>query len=158
LANYRHLEFESEAPPPTSEEIAAIESELGSVLPSDFREFLEVANGAYLDYSIDVRTSETEEPLCFCGIFSTHGDEPETFLGELKSFRELWQLPTAILPFARDGGGSCVFLDLTPDGGGAIVAFIEGLPGWAGLTQASGFVRLADSFREYVDKLYREPD
>jgi cell wall assembly regulator SMI1 len=158
MANYRHLEFESEALPPTPEEIAAIESQLGSVLPSDFREFLQVANGAYVDYSIDVRTPETEEPLSFCGIFSTHGDDSETFLGELKAFRELWQLPPAILPFARDGGGSYAFLDLTPKGAGAVVAFIEGLPGWTHHTQTSGFVRLAGSFSEYVDKLYREPD
>jgi len=158
LANYRHLEFESEGPPPTPEEIAAIESALGSVLPSDVREFLQVANGAYVDYSITVRTPETEEPVCFCGIFSTQGDELESFLGELKAFREHWRLPPAILPFARDGGGSYVFLDLTPEGGGAVVTFIEGLPGWTGLTQTSGLVRLADSFSDYVDKLYREPD
>ncbi len=46
-----------------------------------------------------------------------------------------------------------VFLDLSPSGNGRVVAFVEGLPAWAGLPTESAFVELAKSFDEYVAKL-----
>lgn len=95
------------------------------------------------------------EPLCFCGIFSTGEGEfcDETFVGEIRAAREYQKVPPRVLPFARDGGGSIAYLDLSAEGRGRVVAFVEGLPAWAGLRTESNFIELASSFDAYVEKL-----
>ncbi|MBI1889933.1 MAG: SMI1/KNR4 family protein [Burkholderiales bacterium] len=153
---YRHLAIEGAKPPPTESQLRVIEDELGAKLPLSFKEYLNVANGGYLEYMIDVPIGTGQiEGLSFCGLFSadigTFCDE--TFVGEIRSGREYTKIPKGVLPFARDGGGSIVYLDLTSEGNGRVVAFVEGLPGWAGKRTESAFVQLASSFDEYVDKL-----
>jgi hypothetical protein len=108
-SRYRHLAVEQAKPAPTELQLAAIETLLGANLPASFRDFLRVANGGYLPYSIDVPTgSGKTEPLCFSGIFSADERESghETFVGEFQSAREYAIIPQSVLPFARDGGGS----------------------------------------------------
>jgi hypothetical protein len=120
-------------------------------------EFLAVANGGYVEYAIDIATDDGgTEALSFCGIFSTNEGTfcDETFVGEIRAGREYMKIPQGVLPFARDGGGSMVYLDLSPEGQGRVVAFVTGMPAWAGRRQESGFVTLASSFDEYVEKLY----
>jgi hypothetical protein len=55
-----------------------------------------------------------------CGLFSA--DEGTfcdgTFVGEIRSAREYVKIPQGVLPFARDGGGSVVYLDLSLEGNG----------------------------------------
>jgi hypothetical protein len=153
---FRHLAIERARPAPTEEQLAAIEDLLGAPLPASFRQFLQVANGGYLEYVIDVPFGDGKsEPLSFCGIFSTEdGDFCDgTFVGEIRSSREYQKIPPGVLPFARDGGGSMVYLDLSPDGDGRVVAFVEGLPEWTGLRTQSDYIDLASSFDEYVDQL-----
>ncbi len=109
-----------------------------------------------MEYVIDVPTGTGQvEGLSFCGLFSadigTFCDE--TFIGEIRSGREYAKITKGVLPFARDGGGSVVYLDLTPQGNGRVVAFVEGLPGWAGKRTESTFIEVASSFDEYVNKL-----
>ena len=158
FAVFRHLAIEGPQSPPTPEELRAIEALLGAELPASFVEFLHVANGGYLEYVIDVPTeSGGSEELSFCGIFATRSDEPvpyETFLYEIQAARETARVPEGVLPFARDGGGSAVFLDLTPEGAGRVVAFVMGLPAWTGSKRhVSAFIPVADSFDDYVAKL-----
>jgi cell wall assembly regulator SMI1 len=158
---FRHLAIERAKPAPTAADIEAIEALLGASLPASFRAYLEVANGGYLDYSIDVDVGGGRmESLSFCALFSADlgKSNGETFVGEIRSCRECMKIPVGVLPFARDGGGSMVFLDLSPDGGGAVVAFIEGLPAWTGRRAASAFVKIASSFDDYVDKLQIDRD
>lgn len=155
-ARFRHLAIERAKPPPTREQLAVIEDLLGAPLPVSFREFLQVANGAYLEYVIDVPFGDGKsEPLSFCGIFSAkEGDFcDETFVGEIRSSREYQKIPPAVLPFARDGGGSMVYLDLSSEGNGRVVAFVEGLPEWTGRRTESEYIEVASSFDEYVSKL-----
>ena len=61
--------------------------------------------------------------------------------------------PRALLPFAQDGCGSSVFLDLTPEGRGSVLAFVRGLPSWTGLRSDSVWLPLAESFDAYVSML-----
>jgi hypothetical protein len=153
---FRHLAIERTKPPPTEGQILAIETLLGAPLPASFRDFLQVANGGYLDYVVDVPVGDGQsEELCFCSIFSADEGNfcDETFLGEIRSARQYQKIPPGVLPFARDGGGSAVYLDLSPQGRGRVVAFVEGLPEWTGLRTQSAFIELAASFDEYVDKL-----
>lgn len=153
---YRHLAIEGAKSPPSDSQLRAIEDELGAKLPPSFREYLNSANGGYLEYVIDVPTGTGQvEWLSFCGLFSadigTFCDE--TFIGEIRSGREYTKIPKGVLPFARDGGGSIVYLDLTQNGNGRVVAFVEGLPGWAGKRTESVFIEVASSFDEYMNKL-----
>ena len=156
IRRFRSLAIEQVMPSPSTDQIGAIEALLGVALPASFKEFLNVANGAYLEYVIDIPgASGSIEKFKFCGIFSTeqgtYGDE--TFVGETRSQREIARIPVAVLPFARDGGGSIVYLDLTPKGAGRIIAYIHGLPPWAGARQESALVELAPSFDSYIERL-----
>lgn len=160
-SRYRHLAIERAKPAPTDTQLAAIENLLGARLPASFRDFLRVANGGYLEYVVDVHMgSGKTEPLCFGGLFSA--DEGTfcdgTFVGEIRSAREYVKIPQGVLPFARDGGGSVVYLDLSLEGNGRVVAFVIGLPEWTGLRTESAFIELASSFDEYVAKLRIDRD
>jgi hypothetical protein len=153
---FRHLAIERAQPAPTDSQLAAIEELLGAPLPASFREFLQVANGANLEYTVDVPVGDgRSEGHSFCGIFSAdEGDSgDETFIGEIRAAREDQKIPPGVLPFARDGGGSVAYLDLSPAGGGRVVAFVEGLPEWAGSRTESALIELAPSFDEYVSLL-----
>ena len=155
-SRFRHLAIERAKPAPTEAELAEIEALLGASLPVSFRDFLQVANGGYLEFVIDVPLGDGKtEPLSFCGVFSTEDGDfcDETFVGEIRAAREYQRIPPGVLPFARDGGGSIVYLDLTDQGRGRVVAFVEGLPPWAGKRTESAFVEVASSFDEYVEKL-----
>ena len=157
---YRHLKIFGAKGAPTSNEIREIEALLEAKLPDDFLEFLNLANGGYFDFCIDI----DNDSLSFGDVYQTGRDSNGnyghgTFIGEIRADREnIFQIPKKILPFARDGGGSCVFLDLTEEGDGRVVAFIQGLPEWTGKAQEDQFVELAPSFGEYVDLLYECPD
>ena len=158
---FRHLAIERAKPPPTNAQLAAIEALLGASLPASFREFLQVAHGGFLEYVVDVPFGNGKsEPLSFCSIFSAEDGDfcDETFVGEIRSGRQYVKLPPGVLPFARDGGGSMVYLDLSPEGHGRVVAFVEGLPAWTGLRSESTFVELASSFDAYVNKLRIDRD
>jgi len=160
-SRYRHLAIKRAKPPPTESQLAVIETLLGAHLPASFRDFLRVANGGYLEYVIDVATgSGKTEPLCFGHLFSADKGTfcDRTFVGEIRTAREYQKVPQGVLPFARDGGGSLVYLDLSSKGNGRVIAFVIGLPEWTGSRTESAFIELASSFDEYVAKLRIERD
>lgn len=149
---FRHLVIEEAQAPPTLGEIEAIEAELGARLPASFVEYLTAANGGYLEYTVDVTMANGKtEQLSFCSLFSSRPTPRAcSFVDEIRNARELIQAPPGVLPMARDGGSSMLYLDLSPEGKGRVVAYIQGLPEWAGLRTESGFTELAKSFDEYI--------
>lgn len=154
---YRNLAIGRAQLAPSDAEVAAVEDLLGAVLPESFKDFLQVANGGNIDYMVDVPMGNGKtEALSFSALFSTGGGKPgdETFLGEIRLLREHMKIPKGVLPIARDGGGSLLFLDLSPQGNGRVIAFVLGLPEWTGLRTESAFLEIAKSFDEYIDKLY----
>ncbi|APA68476.1 SMI1/KNR4 family protein [Janthinobacterium sp. 1_2014MBL_MicDiv] len=157
---YRHLALDGARPAPTAQEIAAIEALLEAPLPPAFLAFLQVANGAYFDYTCDVPDGEGGvEKMGFNTFFSAdEGDFcDETLVGEIRAARKHMSMPAQILPFARDGGNSMVFLDLTAEGGGRVMGYVQELPGWTG-RRAHGFIELAPSFDAWLDSLYIDRD
>src|SRR6185436_10198536 len=152
---YRHLAIEHAKAPPSESQLHAIEDELGAELPLSFKQYLDVANGGYLEYIIDVPTGTGNSRPFHSVVFSADTGTfcDETFVGEIRSGRDYTKIPKRILPFARDGGGSIVYLDLSSAGNGRVVAFVEGLPSWASKRTGPAFIELASSFDEYVDKL-----
>lgn len=96
-----------------------------------------------MNYCIEI--AEVKDVLSFSSIFSTkksnnYGNPYNTFIYEILECRKLFQIPKEVVPFAVDGGGSLIFLDLTEKGNGQIVAFIHGLPEWTGRASTDIFV------------------
>ena len=156
---YRQLKVFDSKPPPTNEEIREVEELLEAKLPADYREFLRVANGGSVEFCVDV----DNETFVFGDVYRAGKDDSGahgygTLIGEIGSARECFSTPRQVLPFAGDGGGSFVFLDLTAAGNGRVVAFVHGLPEWAGGSPEDRFVEVARSFSEYIDLHYECPD
>jgi hypothetical protein len=69
------------------------------------------------------------------------------------------RFPRQVVPFARDGDGSAVCLDLTGKGRGRVVAYVLGLPAGTGCGQADALVTVAPDFERYLAALeYDERD
>jgi hypothetical protein len=128
--------------------------------PADFLEFLSVANGGFFEFCIDV----DGETLSFGDVYQTGKDSSGSYgfgtvVGEIGQARKGFiDIPRQVFPFARDGGGSYVFLDLTEEGNGRVIAFIHGLPEWTGKSPDDRFVEIAPSFSEYIEMHYECPD
>lgn len=157
--SYRHLAFEPALPAPAPADIAAIEAELGAALPASLLDFLQAANGAVIEYSCNVPLPDGgSEQLSFASWFAagdpdtaTPGDE--TLLGELRLARQDLEFPALMLPLARDGGDSMLYLDLSAEGGGRVLAWVRELPAWTG-RRAQGLHQLAPSLDAYLNQLY----
>lgn len=163
VTKYRHVAIEGFRGSPDPAEIRAVERELGTSLPRAYREFLDVANGGRLHYSINVATLGGSEVLTFSRLFYAgknryggYTDGDETLLGELRLHRRSLGIPRLVLPFADDGGGSYVYLDLRTAGAGPVKAHVHGLPRWAGGSERDELVDLAPDFDSFVDLLFLE--
>lgn len=154
---YRHIAIDEAKAAPTPAQIAAIETELQASLPASFLEFLQVANGGEIDYYCDVPDGRGGfEQMSFPGLFNAdEGDFcDETLVGEIRAARKHMDMPEKILPFARDGGDSMLFLDLSDEGQGRVLAHIRELPAWTGPRAPAGLMVLAPSFDAYIASLY----
>jgi hypothetical protein len=151
---FRHLLIEDPDDPPTEDEIRAIERKLKAKLPTDFLDFLDVANGGQLsNYHVIVPLEPKPEKMGFGGIFTTKGNGLNSFLGGLEMHRSpkyIFEIPEKVLPFAM-GGNSFLYLDLRNENLSAVLAFVEGLPAWTGRHQHNTLVKLADKFTDYID-------
>nr|AGC71470.1 hypothetical protein [uncultured bacterium A1Q1_fos_91] len=153
-SRYRHLAIERAEPPPTRVELLRLQWFLGARLPASYRAFLEVGNGGEVDYVVDVPLAcGGHESLSFSSFFSTHGTTFGSLLFEAKAAREYAKAPKGVLPIARSGGSSMLCLDLSTEGNGRVMAFVQGLPAWTGLREQSHYTELAESFDAYVGLL-----
>lgn len=151
---YRNLLFDDTNPPASDADISAVECELGVSLPDDYKAFLTSCNGGYLDYDILIRFDKgRSEYLSFSSLYKVAPDDDwECNPFELKQARRQQGYPdTGVIPIARDGGSSVLYLDLRE--GCRVIAFIHGLPEWTGLRQDDAWVVVAGSFEEYLDQL-----
>ena len=161
VTKYRHVAIEGFRGSPEPAEIRAVERELGTSLPQAYRAFLNVANGGRLHYSINVATPAGPEELMFSCLFYAgknryggYTDGDETLLGELRGHRRSFGIPRCVLPFAGDGSGCYVYLDLRTAGAGKVRAYIHGLPKWAGGSERDELVDLAPDFDSFVDLMF----
>ena len=149
LAKFRHIPIDGVRTAPTRQQLVQIERELGLPLPSLFRDFFVTAAGGHIEHVVDVRMADAEtEELCFSSIF-----DADEVLREIPRHRLGMKIPNQVLPFARDGGGSTAYLDLTHDGAGRVVALVVGLPAWTGRPRETSFVEVASSFDAFLDLL-----
>lgn len=155
---YQHLEILDAKGAPAPEEVAAIEALLGRQLPADFLDFLSVANGALLEYC--VRVPPDDKLVSFYDVFLAGKNKPgeyySTFIQEIEMEREHREIPKEFLPFASDGAHAIVYLDLTPEGNGRVIASLYGYV-WTG-HQDDGYIVLAPSFAGYIEMLFNCDD
>jgi hypothetical protein len=152
--------------PVRPEEVSALEGEIGQPIPPAYRNFLEVANGGTLLYSVRVPPGPEGEPISFCDLYRLGRVEDgaygwATLLGEYRWLPHSWlagHLPMrTLLPIACTGGGDQLFLDLTADRYGQVVGVLHGQPAWAGLHTGNLWGVLAEDFDAYLDGLFIEP-
>lgn len=155
---YRHRIIDDTNPAPSPQLVAQLEWLLGCELPADYRQFLDACNGGHSEYEIDVKFDDgTSEPLSFGALYNVASGSWETLPFELTEVRQQEGFPEKlVLPIARDGGGSMLFLDLRTDY--RVVAFVHGLPAWTGLRQQNTLVTVAPTFNDYLDALYISDD
>lgn len=150
--------------PVRQRDIRRLERELGQRLPPAYVDFIRVANGGHLEYSVDLPPGGGGEPICFSRLYTitpnAAGDfSYGTVLGEKRQLPSTYygpDLPGELLPIADDGGGSSLFLRLDPDHYGEVFAFVHGLPAWAGDTEHDSAGHVAQGFDAYLDLLYVE--
>lgn len=151
---FKNLLIEDTHSPATDEDIKVLEYELDCTIPNDYLAFLKACNGGYLEYEILVEfENKTNEYLSFCCLYRAGSqDEWECNPFELLQEKKGEGFPQrGVLPIARDGGSSVLYLDLRD--GYKVVAYIQGLPGWTGAREKSTVIELAGSFEEYLHKL-----
>lgn len=147
------------------ESLDLLEVELGGPLPEQYLTFVTAHHGGTVEYSVRLPPGEHGEPICFSDWFTLAPVNGAyswgSVLGEWRLFKESHQsneLPGDLLPIARDGGGSTLYLRLGPDHRGEVWAFVHGLPAWAGGTMTDSFGSVAHSFEEYFDSLFVDED
>lgn len=154
FVRFRHILIEDPLGPFRAEELAQVEQELGAALPVAFTEFLAVAQGGTSEYVLDAEGEEISLGSIFRVGTNERGEYGYgTLLGELREHRREKRLPQQVLPFSQGGGDVWFYLDLTPEGSGRVVVFLQGLPEWTGRSQDSRFVQVAPSFNAFLDSL-----
>ncbi|WP_027482897.1 SMI1/KNR4 family protein [Deinococcus pimensis] len=156
-AIYRNVVFDNVSRPASPEDIASLEVALGASLPRDVVEFLSVVNGADCAFSMDVTLADgSSRNVALQEWYGVEG--PTTFEHALDFVRETFQVPREVLPIANSNAQHFFFVDLTEQGGGRVVAFVQGQPGWTGRNTAPEFVTVANSLMELLDELSLDDD
>jgi len=146
---------------PDEAEIKAVEELLQTTLPASYKEFLQVANGGNLDgYYVDIKHPDMLVPRSFSLLYGTRqrleNSQFGVFAHEINLSREAAQLPSEVLPIARDNSGCELYLDLTDyavSGEDRVVAFIHGIPDIEDQPDDNAWVTIALSFEDFIKQL-----
>lgn len=156
-----------QSPPASPEEVEALEAEIGSSLPGDFRRFLMRCDGGHAGGA-----------CCFLGPTPDGGDTYVTIADvfglrrdDHRSLRHRLRGPgtgtsrrwPSLIPIMGDPGGNLICLGLTGEGRGRVYFFDhERAPdpaAWDGDVEHAGHLeRLADSFADFVAGLEASDD
>jgi hypothetical protein len=107
--------------PATTADLDRIERLIGVPLRASFAEFLRVGSGGPMKYCVRAPQPAGADELSFSQIYAA-GPDPAgelgmgTIPGEIELERASRRIPRQVIPFADDGGGSVLYLDLTPEG------------------------------------------
>ncbi|MEL6350058.1 MAG: SMI1/KNR4 family protein [Myxococcota bacterium] len=144
-------------PPPGSAALAALTTAVGVPLPDAVIDFLNATHGGGLEYAIPIPDFEEYGPMVFSEL-STVTD----ILDHHRWMMRFWETPQTLLPFARDGIGSVVCVDLSMADCAPIVAYVKPYPIWKdgepdGMGRG-GWTVVAPSMDDYLDRLFVDLD
>jgi cell wall assembly regulator SMI1 len=146
----------------TDADLDDVEQAIGVSLPDDYRRFMKVAHGGRLEYAVRLPPHDPAGSLIeFADLFTAVGDRAGTLFGEWQSHPSTFMaevLPAPLLPVARDGGGSMLYLDMRHQTHGHVWAYVHGLPDWAGGDGRDRGGRIASSWQEYLAMLFIDED
>lgn len=141
-------------------QIGELEAAIGRTLPADYRQFISVANGGTLPYSVRLPPDAAGgELLEFSALTRVRGT-----VGLAEAWKNFGNtvfaehLPHGLLEVAQDGGGSTLFIDLRDESFGSVWAFVFGLPEWTGSSRSSMGGLVAATWSAYLDMLTLEED
>jgi hypothetical protein len=155
LARFRHVLIKNPLGPFLPEELNKVEQELGAALPALFTEFLTVAHGGTVEFIANAESEEVSLGMVFAVGPDKQGEYGNgTLLGELRKHRAEMGIPHQVLPFSQGGGDAWHYLDMTPEKGGSVVIYLEGLPEWTGRSDESAFVQVAPTFEAFLNALH----
>jgi hypothetical protein len=138
--------------------VAVLEAEIGQPLPAQYRSFLDVAHGGEFLYATRVPPDPSGEVMEFGFTpLGTDAGEENVLSSYRAGVRYGPDRMRRLLPIARDGGGSTLYLDLDPEHVGRVWAQVTALPDWAG-GRSRGVFALADTFDDYLDQVFVDPD
>ena len=141
----------------TASDLDNVERSIGRALPSDFREFILLANGGTLPYAISLPPGDQEGELLEFSDLNPLSRLPEGWSGYPGTVMAE-HLPALLLEVARDGGGSTLYLDLGQETFGSVWAFAFGLPAWTGRRETNMGGQVAPSWNAYLDLLVIDED
>ncbi len=134
-------------PPPTSEQIACVETLIGAKLPESYAAFLRFSNGGWPRVcAFQDRTEGSREEWEVDHFFHIASDINSTG-NVVWNYRHRWpDASREILPIAEDAFGNFICLDLTASGKGRVIVWVHDDPDLP-------IVEVADSFEEFIDSL-----
>lgn len=153
---YRKLIVWGPFQPSDDDDLDRVERELGRSLPKEYREFLLVGNGGRMEYAVSLPPGEPGELVSFDDLMSV--DRLVQGWRDHQPVAAAVGLPSELLPVARDGSGSQLYLDLRPTTYGQVLAFVHGLPAWAGGGDGDSFGVVTASWNDYLDQVSLEED
>jgi hypothetical protein len=131
-------------------EITELESQLGSVLPEDYRDFLKTYNAIWIEPRfITAHDYLNGCQLCVMECFCLDPDTPHDLNWKIKLYEG--SFPKGLLAFASDPGGSLFLISLRETDFG--VVYFWSIHKWDGDDSGSNIIKLADSFRDFLSKL-----
>jgi cell wall assembly regulator SMI1 len=140
------------------EDFDRVERAIGVALPAGYRNFMKVAHGGTLPYAVRLPPNDpTGWVLQYSDLYDVVGDGSGTLVGEHRAHPSTFMaelLPAPLLPVARDGGGSELYLDLRSETHGEVWAFLHGLPDWAGGDGQDRGGVVATSWEGYLRMLF----
>ncbi len=135
-------------PPPTHQQFQDLEQLVGAPLPESYKAFLRFSNGGHPELD-SFPVAEWDGYNASVNKFFRLTDDP-TDVGSLRWIYAYRPKPT-LLPIARDGGDNLLCLSVAPSDYGAVYFWTHDEP-----DAEAG--RVADSFEEFLDLLYLDPD
>lgn len=133
-----------------------VEREIGRALPNGYRQFLFATNGGRLKYSVSLPPGGEGELISFDEL--TPASRLSQAWQDHQVEAEMAGFPPDLLPVANDGCGSRLYLDLRPATHGQVLAFVHGLPEWAGGDGGDSFGPVATNWNEYLELLTFDED
>lgn len=162
LPKYRNVEVDRphwDYGAPATYDVATLQDKIGVALPESFLEFLRVAGGCSMT-KYGFKISPYQGTFGYPHVYSLRtAGGGYMLLNELQAMRDRFEgIPREIVPFACASNGpwdGFLYLDLTDDGAGRVMAYAVAKPAWVGRNSENAHLEVANDIDEYLGLLER---